>query len=263
MHHAASFNLHFSHHIMFKRKKNVATQKRSAIADSESSSSDSDSSSELSNTFKRRRNNAKSAKTEMNEISKPDFSSTIDHSHTKDLSKSEEATKETILYAKDDSDDSDSFSKGPYKVPFTKPMSSNTVGLKASSNIKSTTSQDYQPDVCKDYKLTGFCGYGDSCKFLHMREDYKAGWQIEREWEIGGKGGVVKSDVKVDDKTDDKAEGIPETCPICEQAFTNPVVTQCGHYFCEKCFLAKHKKKQNCAVCGKNTKGACKPYRGK
>ena len=39
---------------------------------------------------------------------------------------------------------------------------------------------DYQPDVCKDYKETGFCGYGDACKFVHDRSDYKSGWEIER-----------------------------------------------------------------------------------
>ena len=33
----------------------------------------------------------------------------------------------------------------------------------------------------QDYKETGYCTFGDSCKFAHMREDYKAGWQIERE----------------------------------------------------------------------------------
>ncbi|KAK9459372.1 uncharacterized protein V1516DRAFT_679731 [Lipomyces oligophaga] len=55
--------------------------------------------------------------------------------------------------------------------------------LRASSNIRSTTVTDYQPDVCKDYKQTGFCGYGDSCKFVHMRENYKAGWQLDKEWE--------------------------------------------------------------------------------
>jgi hypothetical protein len=26
---------------------------------------------------------------------------------------------------------------------------------------------------CKDYKETGRCGYGDSCKFMHDRGDYK------------------------------------------------------------------------------------------
>jgi hypothetical protein len=30
----------------------------------------------------------------------------------------------------------------------------------ASSNIRVTCRFDYQPDICKDYKETGFCGYG-------------------------------------------------------------------------------------------------------
>ena len=42
---------------------------------------------------------------------------------------------------------------------------------------------DYQPDVCKDFKETGVCGFGDSCKFLHDRSDYQSGWQIELEWQ--------------------------------------------------------------------------------
>lgn len=250
---------------MFKRRKNAATQKRSTIVDSDSASSDSDSSSELSSVLKRRKNNLgqKTATAKSAEISKPDFSSTIDHSHSTQLAKTDEATKETILYAKDSDSESGSFSSGPYKVPFQKPTntSSVSVGLKAASNIKSTTSQDYQPDVCKDYKLTGFCGYGDSCKFLHMREDYKAGWQIEREWEIGKekKEGKGQDEGKGEGKDE---KGLPDTCPVCKEDFTSPVVTQCGHYFCEKCFLAKHKKKQSCFVCGVNTKGVCKPFKG-
>ena len=42
---------------------------------------------------------------------------------------------------------------------------------------------DYTPDVCKDFKDTGFCGYGDACKFLHDRSDYKSGWQLDKMWE--------------------------------------------------------------------------------
>ncbi|KAG5355196.1 Pre-mRNA-splicing factor CWC24 [Yarrowia sp. C11] len=246
---------------MFKRKKNSG-QKRSVVIDSDSPSSGSEDESAFSPAFKRHKKGLKSGATNTassQSVSAPDFSSKIDHSHSQTLTKSEEATKETILYARDESDDSDSFSKGPYKVPFSKPT---TVGLKASSNIKSTTSQDYQPDVCKDYKLTGFCGYGDSCKFLHMREDYKAGWQVEREWEIESRDksrGKESGDSAVDGA---ESESVSLECPVCKKEYTKPVVTQCGHVFCEACFLSKHKKKQSCFVCGKNTKGVAKPYKG-
>jgi len=42
---------------------------------------------------------------------------------------------------------------------------------------------DYKPDICKDYKETGWCGFGDSCKFIHDRGDYKSGYELEREWD--------------------------------------------------------------------------------
>jgi len=56
--------------------------------------------------------------------------------------------------------------------------------IRAATNIRSTFVVDYKPDICKDYKQTGFCGWGDACKFLHDRGDYKQGWQIDRDWEI-------------------------------------------------------------------------------
>jgi RING finger protein 113A len=55
--------------------------------------------------------------------------------------------------------------------------------LRAPTFIRSTAVFDYQPDVCKDYKETGFCGFGDSCLYMHDRSDYKTGWQQEREWD--------------------------------------------------------------------------------
>lgn len=51
--------------------------------------------------------------------------------------------------------------------------------LRASAHIRVSTRFDYQPDNCKDYRETGYCGYGDACKFLHDRGDYKLGWQLE------------------------------------------------------------------------------------
>lgn len=57
--------------------------------------------------------------------------------------------------------------------------------VRAPVNLRATVRWDYQPDICKDYKETGFCGFGDSCKFLHDRSDYKFGWQLEREMQEG------------------------------------------------------------------------------
>lgn len=52
--------------------------------------------------------------------------------------------------------------------------------LRASTNVRMTVRFDYQPDICKDYKETGFCGYGDACKFIHDRSDYKSGWELDK-----------------------------------------------------------------------------------
>ncbi|KAK8194863.1 uncharacterized protein BKA78DRAFT_248239 [Phyllosticta capitalensis] len=136
------------------------------------------------------------------------------------------------------------------------------------SNVRMVTQIDYAPDVCKDYKQTGFCGFGDSCKFLHAREDYAAGWKLDREWEINTKGkkvgGTVVSSANRDAKTGEDEENeeeakllekIPFACIICKKPYTQPVVTNCGHYFCEKCALTRFRKNPSCAACGAGTGG--------
>lgn len=50
------------------------------------------------------------------------------------------------------------------------------------TNVRMTLRVDYDPCICKDYKETGYCGFGDTCIFLHDRSDYKSGWQIEQEY---------------------------------------------------------------------------------
>jgi RING finger protein 113A len=153
--------------------------------------------------------------------------------------------------------------------------------IRAPSNLRATVRWDYQPDICKDYKETGFCGFGDSCKFMHDRSDYKHGWQIERDWEIANskknqnrKIGNNKNDdnnnnsnddvddddnkyviagVHSDDDADDN--DLPFKCFICRESFIDPVVTKCGHYFCEKCFMSNFKKNSKCAICKKQTNG--------
>ncbi|RMZ83816.1 hypothetical protein DV738_g1029, partial [Chaetothyriales sp. CBS 135597] len=138
--------------------------------------------------------------------------------------------------------------------------------LKTSSNVRTITVTDFAPDVCKDYKQTGFCGFGDSCKFLHAREDYAQGWQLDREWEISGKdkkpGGKVVASANrggsgAADTNDDEAlyESIPFVCIICKENYKYPIVTKCGHYFCEACALKRYKKDPSCAACGAGTGG--------
>lgn len=171
--------------------------------------------------------------------------------------------------------------------------------LRAPSFLRATTTFDYQPSICKDYKETGFCGFGDSCKFLHDRSDYKSGAQMEKEWEeqqrlkkrklmeleqfaaaeqnndkqndhdVAGDGDGV-TDIRLlkkrmessasnneDDSLEIKTgeEELPFACFICREPFTDPVVTQCVHYFCRSCALERHKKTSRCAACDKPTFG--------
>ncbi|KAL2295301.1 LOW QUALITY PROTEIN: hypothetical protein Nmel_018464 [Mimus melanotis] len=94
--------------------------------------------------------------------------------------------------------------------------------IRAPEHLRATVRWDYQPDICKDYKETGFCGFGDSCKFLHDRSDYKHGWQIERELDEGRYG--VNDDENYEVSSDE--EDMPFKCFICRGSFKNPVVTK-------------------------------------
>ncbi len=137
---------------------------------------------------------------------------------------------------------------------------------KSSSNVRTITMVDYTPDVCKDYKQTGFCGFGDNCKFLHAREDYAAGWKLDKEWEMSSKGkkpgGTIVTSANRDGKDKDEdgvdqamLEKIPFACIICKQSYKNPVITKCGHYFCEACALKRYRKDPTCAACSAKTNG--------
>ncbi|KAM1053329.1 hypothetical protein ACFX13_000902 [Malus domestica] len=134
--------------------------------------------------------------------------------------------------------------------------------LRASAHIRTSTRFDYQPDICKDYKETGYCGYGDSCKFMHDRGDYKSGWQMEKEWDEAEKArkrklamGEDDVDETEEDDDDEDDAGLPFACFICRQPFVDPVVTKCNHYFCEHCALKHHSKNKKCFVCDKPTLG--------
>ncbi|KAG6476090.1 hypothetical protein ZIOFF_065326 [Zingiber officinale] len=121
--------------------------------------------------------------------------------------------------------------------------------LRASAHIRLSARFDYQPDICKDYKETGYCGYGDSCKFIYDRGDYKSRWQLEKDWEeaekarkkrlaTSSRGDNDEADHEDGNDDDDEADdSLPFACFICRQPFEDPVVTKCKHYFCEHCAL--------------------------
>lgn len=37
--------------------------------------------------------------------------------------------------------------------------------IRAPEHLRATVRWDYQPDICKDYKETGFCGFGGEWDF--------------------------------------------------------------------------------------------------
>lgn len=134
---------------------------------------------------------------------------------------------------------------------------------RAALNIRSTVRWDYAPDICKDYKETGSCGYGDSCVFLHDRSDYKLGWQIDAELD-GGRYAPRKTDdgpqdVRRYEISSDEDDDLPFACYICRQPFKKPVKTKCGHFFCEKCAIKHYRKSTKCYVCGTQTSGVFNP----
>ena len=151
---------------------------------------------------------------------------------------------------------------------------------RASANVRMTYVMDYKPDICKDYKETGYCGYGDACKFVHDRGDYKQGWQLDKDWErklqeqkekqaalekmekaLNSDGEEVDLNPDDDEEDDETFDWeIPGECQMCSKSWVdvrNPVVTKCKHYFCEACALRNDtaKKEKTCFTCEMPTGG--------
>lgn len=120
---------------------------------------------------------------------------------------------------------------------------------RSTSTIRTVTIVDYQPDVCKDYKETGYCGFGDTCKFLHDRGTYLAGWQLDK---------IAENPKRRADESEsdsDSSEDVPFACLVCRKHFTDPVVTRCGHYYCSACAIKRYAKTPKCLACGAPTGG--------
>ncbi|ADM11706.1 putative zinc finger domain-containing protein [Encephalitozoon intestinalis ATCC 50506] len=83
--------------------------------------------------------------------------------------------------------------------------------------------------ICKPFRETGYCGYGDSCKYLHERS-------------IGfSEMGMISDDDLL--------------CGICKKTFEERVLTECGHSFCSLCAIKKYQDGDECNVCGKAVYG--------
>lgn len=127
---------------------------------------------------------------------------------------------------------------------------------------------DYAGGICKDFKETGYCGFGENCIFAHVRGDYKTGWELEMEWEqkmrekerkeklgIKEEEGSCSSDECNCNHNDNNNE-IKYRCGICKtENMKEPVSTLCNHYFCEKCAIDRYKVNELCAICKQDTKG--------
>jgi len=117
------------------------------------------------------------------------------------------------------------------------------------NNIKTITVVDYQPDVCKDYKETGYCGFGDTCKFLHDRGDYMHGWQLDDAFNSS------RNRQRTGGEDSESEDEVPFACLICRQPFNDPIVTKCKHYFCSGCAIKRFAKTPKCFACGTPTGG--------
>ncbi len=88
------------------------------------------------------------------------------------------------------------------------------------------------------------------------------GWQLDQEWEEQQKRSIEENDPNrylIEEQVENDAESdddLPFACLICRKDFTNPIVTKCGHYFCEKCALLQFKKTPACFACNQNTNGS-------
>lgn len=144
--------------------------------------------------------------------------------------------------------------------------------VNAPTNIRATTVIDYVQELCRDYKETGYCTFGDSCKFIHDRGDYKSGWELDKEWNEkeekrrkallrGEKYDSDDEDKKyeikdLDDDEDEDENEIPSECGICHKELKNAVMTNCKHYFCRNCALKRYMINKSCVICGKATDGS-------
>ena len=108
---------------------------------------------------------------------------------------------------------------------------------------------------------------------MHDRGDYKAGWQLDREWdekekqrkarEAAAVAGMLAEAEGGAAAAEEEEDDLPFACFICRRVWAevrDPVVTRCKHYFCEQCALQHNAKTKTCAAC--NVRGPLLLARG-
>jgi hypothetical protein len=121
----------------------------------------------------------------------------------------------------------------------------------APAYVRATTIVDYKPDLCKDYNETGYCGYGDTCIYLHDRTTYVSGNILDQRWDE-----ALKNKSKKSDEANVPSTTSPNVCGICKSGLVAPIVkTRCGHKFCRACAFERYDKTPTCATCGLQTMG--------
>lgn len=114
---------------------------------------------------------------------------------------------------------------------------------------------DYGQDICKDYYETGFCGFGDSCKFIHTRLEQKSSWELEKEF-------LDQQHRKNGDDNVSSSTAIPanipkeyEICAVCSKEPPKQATLRspCKHLFCEECFMEQ--TEDTCPTCKLSLKG--------
>jgi RING finger protein 113A len=94
---------------------------------------------------------------------------------------------------------------------------------------ESCSNADHHKTVCKPFKETGYCGYGDSCRYSHDRY------------------------IEAEEGTHLYTEAV--ACGICGKDLKDEVLTECGHSFCTLCAISRYQADDRCCVCRKPTHG--------
>ncbi|KAL0224078.1 hypothetical protein P9112_003468 [Eukaryota sp. TZLM1-RC] len=131
------------------------------------------------------------------------------------------------------------------------------------SGTPSKIDVDIQPDVCKDWLETGFCGYGDNCKFAHIRvqTDTAHSQKVQSELRLKRekldallKGKPTEKPIESQHKcVEENSVHDDKSCVLCgkEQSLLR---SSCKCMYCTSCSRLT-KTGENCVGCGAVLRG--------